>query len=130
MGGDHDRFGVESTGTGHDVALDVDNAIRAYLTGKPTENQSLLHEGGTGSREETFGSVAADQAEEGNVLLVEDQGFFDIPELAAESAGPGMAVAAENPKAASFIGKTKATLKRAFSPRGFIRVGGSHGHQA
>ena len=58
------------------------------------------------------------------------QGFFDIPELSAESAGPGMAVAAENPKAASFFGKTKETLKQAFSPRGFIRVGGSHSHQA
>jgi len=64
LSGDHDRFGVESTGTGHDVALDVDNAIRVYLTGKPTKNRSLLHEGGNGSREETFGSVAADQAED------------------------------------------------------------------
>jgi len=63
LSGDHDRFGLESTATGHDVALDVDNAIHAYLTGKPTKNHSLLHEGGNGSRGETFGRVAADQAE-------------------------------------------------------------------
>jgi len=64
LSGDHDRFGLESTATGHDVALDVDNAIRAYLTGKTVKNQSLLHEGGNGSRGETFGSVAANQAED------------------------------------------------------------------
>jgi len=64
LSGDHDRFGLESTATGHDVVLDVDNAVRAYLTGKTVKNQSLLHEGGHSSRKETFGSVAADQAED------------------------------------------------------------------
>jgi len=64
LSGDHDRFGLESTATGHDAVLDVDNAVRAYLTGKTVKNQSLLHEGGHSSRKETFGSVAADQAED------------------------------------------------------------------
>jgi len=62
--GDQDRVGAESTPTGQAVALDVDNAIHAYLVGNTKEKQSLLHEGGNGSHGETFGSVAIDRAED------------------------------------------------------------------